>query len=165
MASGTDFHVEKKLNDVFYTFSEFFNKKWQNTIFSWKNVFKKKKEFTENSISCPISPNFTKNFQMASGTDFHVEKKLTDVFYTFSEFFNKKWQNTIFSWKNVFKKKKEFTENSISCPISPNFTKNFQMASGTDFHVEKKLTDVFYTFSEFFNKKWQNTIFSWKNVF
>ena len=66
-------------------------------IFLKKNGFFFKKEFTENSISCPISPNFTKNFQMASGTDFHVEKKINDVFYTFSEFLNNKLQNTIFS--------------------------------------------------------------------
>ena len=58
-----------------------------------------------------------------------------------------------FPEKTWFLKKKEFTENSISCPISPNFTKNFQMASGTDFHVGKKLNDVFYTFPEFLNKK------------
>ena len=58
-----------------------------------------------------------------------------------------------FPEKTWFFFKKEFTENSILSPISPNFTKNFQMASETDFHVETKLNDVFYTFSEFLNKK------------
>ena len=123
-------------------------------IFLKKTCLKKKKNSQKIQFHVQFHLTLPKTFKWHQEQISMSRTKLDDVFYTFSEFLNKKMTKyDIFLKKTCLKKKKNSQKIQFHVQFHLTLPKTFKMASGTDFHVENKLDDVFYTFSEFLNKK------------